>query len=102
MEGRQGGPDPVPELVRMGPGDTEADRRVAQTDGTDGPDDRGASVRDPGPLDPRSDDRVHGRAEQPLLSREAPSPGLLPHRRVHDPYTLLRRRETRSPILLPH
>jgi hypothetical protein len=54
-----------------------------------------------GPLDSRTDYRLHGGAQQPVLGREVK--GLwLPDGGVHDRQALLRRRQTDPTVLLTH
>ena len=96
-----GGQDPVWQPVRRAAGDAGADRRVARTDGSSGSANRGALGVNLGPLDSRPDDRLHGRAQQPVLSREAQG-ARVSVSRIHDHCALLRCRETYPTVLLTH
>ncbi len=100
-EGCRGGQETVSKLVRLGAGDKGANRRTARADGPSCPDDRGALGGNLGPLDSRSDDRLHGGSQQLVLSCEAQSPRA-PDGGIHDRHALLRRRETHPPVLLTH
>ncbi len=70
-EGCRGGQETVPKLVRVGARDARANRRTARADGPSCTGGRGSLGGDPGPLDSRSDDRLHGGSQQLVLSREA-------------------------------
>jgi len=70
-KGCRGGQEAVPKLVRLGAGDAATNRRTARADGPSCPNGRGSLGGDPGPLDSRSDHRLHGGSQQPLLGREA-------------------------------
>ena len=100
-EGRRGGQEAVPKLVRLGAGDAGANRRTPRADGSSGPNGRGSFGGNLGPLDSRSDDRLHGGSQQLVLSREAQS-SRVPDGGIHDRHALLRRRETHPPVLLTH
>ncbi len=100
-EGCRGGQEAVPKRVRLGAGDAGANRRTARADGPSCPDGRRAFGGNLGPLDSRSDDRLHGGSQQLVLSREAQSPRV-PDGGIHDRHALLRRRETHPPVLLTH
>ena len=100
-EGCRGGQEAVPKLVRLGAGDEGTNRRTARADGPSRPDGRGALGGNLGPLDSRSDDRLHGGSQQLVLSREAQSPRV-PDGRIHYRHTLLRRRETHPTVPLTH
>jgi hypothetical protein len=78
-----------------------ANRRTARADGPSRSDGRGSIGGDPGQLDSRSDDRLHGRTQQPVLSREAQG-SRLPDGGLHDRHTLLRHWETHPTVLLTH
>ena len=76
--------------MRVGASDAGKDREVARADGPSRPDGRRAFGGNLGPLDSRSDDRLHGRSQQLVLSREAQSPRV-PDGGIHDRHALLRR-----------
>ncbi len=88
-------------LVCLGACDAGTDRGFARADGPSRPDGRGALGGNLGPLDSRADDRLHGRSQQLVLSREAQSTRV-PDGGIHDCHALLRRRETPPPVLLTH
>jgi hypothetical protein len=94
-----GSQETVSKLERLGAGDEGANRRTARADGPSCPDGRRAFGGNLGPLDSRSDDRLHGGSQQLVLSREAQSPRV-PDGGIHDRHALLRRRETYPPVLL--
>jgi len=52
-------------------------------------------------LDSRSDHRLYGGSQQPVLGREAQGP-LVSDGGIHDRHALLRRRDTHHAILLKH
>ena len=74
VEGCRGCQEAVPKLVRLGARDAGRNRRTARANGPSCPNGRGSLGVDPGPLDSRSDDLLHGGSQQPLLSRETTSP----------------------------
>jgi hypothetical protein len=88
-EGRRGGQEAVPKLVRLGAGDEGTNRRTARADGPSCPDARRAFGGNLGPLDSRADDRLHGGAQQLVLRPERLSPRV-PKGGIHDRYSLLR------------
>ncbi len=100
-EGCRGGQETVSKLVRLGAGDAWANRRTARADGPSCPDGRRAFGGNLGPLDSRSDDRLHGGSQQLGLNREAQSPRV-PNGGIHDRHALLRRWKTHPPVLLTH
>ena len=89
------------ELVSLGARDAGPNRRTARADGPSCPDGRRALGGNLGPLDSRSDDRLHGGSQQLVLSREAHSPRV-PDGGIHDRHALLRRWETHPTVLLSH
>ena len=70
-EGCREGQEAVPKLVRLSARDAGLNRKTAPADGTACRDNRGSLGGDLGPLDSRSDHRLHGGSQQPVLSREA-------------------------------
>ncbi len=100
-EGRRGGQEAVPELVSLGARDAGTNRRTPRADGSSGPDGREALGGDPGPLDSRADDRLHGGSQQPVLSREVQSPRVQDGG-IPDRHALLRRLKIRHFGLLTH
>ncbi len=100
-EGCRGGQEAVPKLVCLGARNAGTNRRTARADGPSCPDGRGSLGGDPGPLDSRSDHRIHGGSQQPVFSREAAATRI-PDGGNHDRHALLRHRKNRSPVLLSH
>lgn len=88
-------------MVRLGARDAGPKRRTARADGPSCPDDRRALGGNLGPLDSRTDDRLHGGFQQPVLGREAKG-SWLPDGGEHDRHALLRRLETHPTELLLH
>ena len=100
-EGCRGGQEAVPKLVCLGAHDAGTNRRTARADGPSCPNGRGSLGGDPGPLDSRSDHRLHGGSQQPVLSREAQG-ARVPDGEIHDRRALLRRWETHPTVPLTH
>jgi hypothetical protein len=101
MEGCGGSPETVRQLVRVGAGDAWPNRGDARTNGPSRADDRRAFGGNPGPLDSRSDHRLHGGTQQPVLGCEAQGPRISDSG-IHDHHALLRRRETHPTVPLTH
>jgi hypothetical protein len=91
----------VPKIVRQCARGGVPNRRTAQADGpscSDGRESLGGAL---GPLDPRSDEHLYGRSQQPDLSSEAQG-SWLPEGGIHHLHALLHRRATHSTELLTH
>ncbi len=72
------GQEVVPKLARVGARDAGANRRTARADAPSCPNGRRAIGGNPGSLDSRADDRLHGSFQQPLIGRDTQARG---HRR---------------------
>ena len=71
MKGRGGCQENIRELVRLGEGDAGKTWGPAWADDPRCSDELGAPRGKLGPLDPRPNDQLHGRTQQPVLSGEA-------------------------------
>jgi hypothetical protein len=101
VEECRGSQEDVPKLLRFGSRAAGANHRTARGDGPSWQDGRQSLGGDPVPLDSWFDDRTHGGAQQPVISREAQGPRVS-DLEVHDRNDLLRRRETHPTVLLTH
>ncbi len=101
MEGHRGGWEAVPKRVRLVARDAETNLGILRADGPSRLDGRRAVGGNLCPLDSTADDRLHGGAQQLVLSREAQSLRV-PDGGIHDGHALSRRQETQPRLLLTH
>ncbi len=101
MDGHRGRQETVRQLVRVGASEVEANRGVARADGSSAPDNRSEFGWNPGPLESRADDGLHGGAQQVVFGRKAKDPRV-PDHGIQDPEALFFRWETHPTVPLTH